>query len=332
MLTSPSNPESHESLTMSVSVSQEGTPYPNYSMPCQFQSQRTVAANLSSGLHVHLYEMQFATHAASSFAYDANPFFFFGFVLQGTSSHSFRKAASMEDMTNSGPLCSLYTLQGEGTCWYHAGSPVRGLSIGVSQEGMHQLFGDAMSMLPKECHRCNTSASREKFFQVKNSLTASMQMAAHQALRVDAASPLSALQLESSVLELLALFADQYDAQQRKSAPKSSMSPLDRDILQETLSILQREYVEPPTIRVLSRRVGMNECKLKRLFKQYFNVTIYGYILHTRMLKAKTLLEQGMSVSQVASQLGYVNIGHFATAYRKHHGHVPSAFKKRRLS
>jgi len=75
---------------------------------------------------------------------------------------------------------------------------------------------------------------------------------------------------------------------------------------------------EPLTIRELSRKVAMNECYLKKGFKEIFGTTIYDYFQRERMEKARQLLyEQGLSVSEVASRMGYSSISHFSTAFKK---------------
>jgi AraC-like DNA-binding protein len=162
-------------------------------------------------------------------------------------------------------------------------------------------------------------------------LSPSMRMALLQVFNFPLDGPNSLLFLESKALELINLHVLGLAMQSHRPPPNGSgyIAPNDREKLHAARDILTRELAEPPTISALSRRVGLNECKLKQIFKVHFKTTIFGFVQNERMRLAKTLLEEGMSVSQAASALGYVNFSHFSSAFRKHYGDIPSHFKRR---
>lgn len=90
-----------------------------------------------------------------------------------------------------------------------------------------------------------------------------------------------------------------------------------RDILLEHIG-------DPITIKDLSRKVAMNECYVKKGFKEVFGTTIFDYYQQQRMEHAKYLLyEKGYSVTDVSAQLGYSSISHFSAAFKKHTGIKP---------
>ncbi|WP_343692749.1 hypothetical protein [Chitinophaga sp.] len=49
----------------------------------------------------------------------------------------------------------------------------------------------------------------------------------------------------------------------------------------------------PPSLSELSRIVGINEFKLKKKFKEVFNMTVFGYLADYRLGIARSLLEDG---------------------------------------
>lgn len=103
----------------------------------------------------------------------------------------------------------------------------------------------------------------------------------------------------------------------------------DISCLKKARTILAENIAEPPSIIQLSRMVGINDCKLKRGFKQLFNTTPFGYVQDLRMTQARHSLLDGMSsVTSVANQVGYTNVGHFSAAFRKCYGTTPGDFKK----
>jgi AraC family transcriptional regulator len=98
----------------------------------------------------------------------------------------------------------------------------------------------------------------------------------------------------------------------------------DRDKLLKAREILIQQIGEPITIKELSRKVAMNECYLKKGFKEMFGATIFEFYQSQRMEHAKYLLyEKGLSVTDVSLILGYSSISHFSTAFKKHTGLKP---------
>ncbi len=78
------------------------------------------------------------------------------------------------------------------------------------------------------------------------------------------------------------------------------------------------------SIKELSRKVAINECYLKKGFKEVFGLTIYDFYLQQKMEHAKFLLcEEGMTVTDVAALLGYSSISHFSTAFKRQTGLKP---------
>ncbi len=98
----------------------------------------------------------------------------------------------------------------------------------------------------------------------------------------------------------------------------------DREKINLAREILLEHIGEPLTIRELSRKVAINECYLKKGFKELFGTTIFDYYQSQRMEHARYLLyEKGLSVTDVSVLLGYSSISHFSTAFKKHTGLKP---------
>ena len=88
--------------------------------------------------------------------------------------------------------------------------------------------------------------------------------------------------------------------------------------------VLLKNINTPITIKQLSKKVGINECYLKKGFKEIFGSTIFEFYQTQRMEHAKYLLyEKGLSVTEVADLLNYSSISHFSTAFKKQTGIKP---------
>jgi AraC-like DNA-binding protein len=98
----------------------------------------------------------------------------------------------------------------------------------------------------------------------------------------------------------------------------------DRSKIVRAREVLIQHIGEPITIKELSRKVAINECYLKKGFKEMFGTTIFDFYQGQRMEHARYLLyEKGLSVTDVSMMLGYSSISHFSTAFKKHTGLKP---------
>lgn len=98
----------------------------------------------------------------------------------------------------------------------------------------------------------------------------------------------------------------------------------DRGKIVKAREILLSHLGEPLTIKELSRKVAINECYLKKGFKELFGATVFDFYQEQRMQYARHLLyEKGLSVTEVSMLLGYSSISHFSTAFKKHTGLKP---------
>lgn len=98
----------------------------------------------------------------------------------------------------------------------------------------------------------------------------------------------------------------------------------DREKIEKAREILLQHIGEPITIKELSRKVAINECYLKKGFKELYGTTVFDFFQGQRMEHARYLLyEKGLSVTEVSLMLGYSSISHFSTAFKKHTGIKP---------
>ena len=98
----------------------------------------------------------------------------------------------------------------------------------------------------------------------------------------------------------------------------------DREKIIKAREILLQHIGEPITIKELSRKVAINECYLKKGFKELYGTTVFDFYQSQRMEHARYLLyEKGLSVTEVSMMLGYSSISHFSTAFKKQTGLKP---------
>lgn len=98
----------------------------------------------------------------------------------------------------------------------------------------------------------------------------------------------------------------------------------DREKIVLAREVLLQHIFEPLTIKELSRKAAINECYLKKGFKEMYGSTVFDFFQNQRMEHAKYLLyEKGHTVTDVSNLLGYSSISHFSTAFKRHTGLKP---------
>ena len=134
---------------------------------------------------------------------------------------------------------------------------------------------------------------------------------------------------ESALFEALGHFIRNYKENQNPERFRVALSKYDLDSLTHAKTILVGNLNNAPTIPELAKLVGINQQKLKKGFKSVFGKTINQFLIQKRMEAAKILLTQdGSSIREVASQVGYSNQSHFSSKFREHFGMLPKDFIK----
>lgn len=129
---------------------------------------------------------------------------------------------------------------------------------------------------------------------------------------------------ESRVRDLLFKYLVQFsshDPEEKQPTEKELQAVYDAE------RIINNDIATHTRIPELSKKVLLNEFRLKAIFKKIFGMGPYEYLVRQRMKKARDLLETGLSVKEVAAQTGYRPTD-FTVAFTQHFGFTPSSVKK----
>ena len=161
----------------------------------------------------------------------------------------------------------------------------------------------------------------------RTKLCCNMQVHLHEILKSKHKEARKKVFVESKFLQLLLCIEDaEQDASADCSNCKFLARPEEREKLENAMQILNNSIGTPVTIPALARKVGMNECYLKRGFKEMFGKTIFMHLQEQRMQQAKLLLKQEKSVTEVATEVGYATISSFSNAFKKSVGVLPTEY------
>lgn len=188
----------------------------------------------------------------------------------------------------------------------------RNLAVMVTPDKLWELAGDELKVL--------RMADRPRFFIRNAGYHPGVARQAEQlAIRLSQGGD-SRLRLHAAVLDYLHWLLDAF--REPVAAPNTAISERDRRRLYQARDRLLNDLSQPPTLAELARETGLNQYKLKNGFRALFGTSVYALFQQQRMQAARALL-QCHNVTETAILMGYSNISHFSTAFRKQFGVLP---------
>ena len=102
-------------------------------------------------------------------------------------------------------------------------------------------------------------------------------------------------------------------------------------LIHEVHDYLLEHLDEKITIDALSRQFHMNATTLKNVFKSVYGDSLASHIKEHRMERAAELLtDTSLSISEIASRVGYDSQSKFTAAFKSHYRVLPTQYRKAR--
>ena len=131
-------------------------------------------------------------------------------------------------------------------------------------------------------------------------------------------------------LKVRELLFQMLDNNFRRTNRTISFTTWERAKILEVKTILENYIAQkPPTIKFLSRKVAINEFKLKAGFRQFFQSGIFEWLMERKLQHAKELLQTtNKPIKEICTLVGYPRTTNFITAFRKRFGVTPGSFRR----
>ncbi|MBE9190066.1 helix-turn-helix transcriptional regulator [Gloeocapsopsis crepidinum LEGE 06123] len=243
--------------------------------------------------------------------------------------YTFNIADGYQNSANTIP----YHLYGSGVapgeCWKQfAKQRSMWVSVHIEPEVFQSFVGNTTEQVPEALQHLIGNPN-QKYYVRPGQATQAMQSALQRILHCPYQGFTQRMFLEGKVWELMALLLEQeVETQQSKQTP-TCLKPDDIERIHQAKAILLQRLNNPPSLKQLAQQVGLNECTLKRGFRQVFGTTAFSYLHHYRLEQAKQFLASGeMTVAQVAQSIGFAR-NYFTKAFCQKFGCTPGAYRKR---
>lgn len=101
--------------------------------------------------------------------------------------------------------------------------------------------------------------------------------------------------------------------------------------IEKSIGYIASHYSYPITIQEIADYIGISRSHLFRIFQHYLDISPKAYLSHYRLKQACRLLkESNLSITAIATSVGYDNSLYFSKAFRGYKGMPPSQYRKER--
>ena len=124
------------------------------------------------------------------------------------------------------------------------------------------------------------------------------------------------------------------DVQRRRTAAPEAVRAGEtsrKRLVAEAKKYVETHYAEPTSLEQIAAALRTSPFHLSRVFGQESDFSLFGYLASVRLTKARQLLlEESLSVAEVAYAVGYASPNYFAKVFRRAFGIPPSQARRKR--
>jgi AraC family transcriptional regulator, transcriptional activator of the genes for pyochelin and ferripyochelin receptors len=247
----------------------------------------------------------------------------FVYFLSADASFSIDNQQGTKTAIKSGTRTVIYDSEISGICEASASVAVQALYVYITPEKILSLTGETNHHIVT---KFLSQVFKENGYSRPTEIQPAIEIIVHQIFHCNFCEAANKTFIEGKTLELLAYEIENIYGRIRY---KESFHPDDIRQLQLAKTIMMENMAAPPTIDRLARKVGLNQKKVKKGFRELYNTTVFGFLRQYRMEQARLIFERDLvNVSEVACTVGYTNASHFTAAFRNHFGINPGAYLK----
>jgi len=196
------------------------------------------------------------------------------------------------------------------------------VSISMKEDAFSRNFGKVSGGKILAQLRQNLSESGQKGASIFGTASPELITAAHHLQDAPRETCSDILKLKSIAIEFVTKMI--LDVLGCRAEPAGAFSHQDIEAIRLLKRRLENDVISRENILEMCAGIGMSRTKANMVFKYQYNTTMGKYQNTCRMIYAyKLLSRRKMNVSECAYELGYTNIGHFISAFKKQYKTTP---------
>lgn len=111
-------------------------------------------------------------------------------------------------------------------------------------------------------------------------------------------------------------------------SPAMTSSVVSNSVIQEVLTYINSNYTQPLKMDQMAKQFGISVSYLSHEFVRFTNRSVYDYILYRRVMLARQMMQDDLSLNTIAYQCGFNDYSNFLRMFNKLVGMSPSAYRK----
>lgn len=135
--------------------------------------------------------------------------------------------------------------------------------------------------------------------------------------------PSSSLEREVLLLNFLAVLVARF----AENRPPIRSFGLERQAVRRARDYLSEHYAENVSLERLARIANLSPFHFNRVFSEQFGMPPHAFQTQLRVARAKTLLREGWTTAQVASEAGFADQSHLNRHFKRLAGVTPGQYR-----
>lgn len=99
------------------------------------------------------------------------------------------------------------------------------------------------------------------------------------------------------------------------------------ELLDRIMAFVENNYAKSITIDALAKAFFVSSSTISHLFKKTMGVSFYRYVTQRRLIAAKTMIEKGILLVEVAALAGFQDYSSFYRAFKNEYGISPRQYR-----
>jgi len=115
----------------------------------------------------------------------------------------------------------------------------------------------------------------------------------------------------------------------RSTQPMKAEKP---ELTDRITAYIENHYAENISVPALGQQFYVSGSTISHLFKEQLGVSVHRYVIQRRLIAAKTGIEQGLHLEDVARQTGFSDYSSFYRAFKQAFGISPRQYRALRIA
>lgn len=112
-----------------------------------------------------------------------------------------------------------------------------------------------------------------------------------------------------------------------KEPSNARKSKLHLERLRNIISFIEQHYHQEISLEDVAKSANICKSECCRFFKKHMGMTIFDYVLYTRIQNSLTLLTNADSITEVASQVGFSSPSYYSQIFKRYMKCTPMEYK-----